>query len=126
MIAADTSSLSAYFQGAERRDTKLVDAAFASGELRLPPVVLTELLSDPNKTRAAELENVLVGIGILTLTAGYWHRAGLTRRAILSRKLKCKTADALVAQACIDHNIALITHDPDFRHFEKYCGLKLA
>ena|ERR1700733_11186586 len=126
MIAADTSSLSAYFQGVDRWDTKLIETAFAAGDLRLPPVVLTELLSDPDPTRRTELENVLVGIGILTLTGGFWHRAGLARRQILSRKLKCKTADALVAQACIDHNIALIAHDPDFRHFEKYCGLKLA
>ena len=126
MIAADTSSLSAYFQGVDRWDTKLIDAALSAGELRLPPVVLSELLSDPKPTPRPDLEDVLVGIGILTLTAGYWHRAGLSRRRILSHKLKCKTADALIAQACVDHNIALIAHDPDFRHFEKYCGLKLA
>jgi predicted nucleic acid-binding protein len=126
MIAADSSSLSAYFQGIERRDTTLIDAAFAAGDLRLPPAVLTELLSDPSPTHRADFEQVLSGIGILAITIGYWHRAGLARRKILSLKLKCRTADALIAQSCMDHGVSLVAHDPDFRHFEKHCGLKLA
>jgi len=32
----------------------------------------------------------------------------------------------LIAQACIDNDVALITRDADFRHFAKHCGLKLA
>ena len=27
---------------------------------------------------------------------------------------------------CVDHDVALITRDTDFRHFVRHCGLKLA
>jgi predicted nucleic acid-binding protein len=40
--------------------------------------------------------------------------------------LKAKVADALIAQSCIDHDVALITRDRGFRHFAKHCGLRLA
>jgi predicted nucleic acid-binding protein len=45
---------------------------------------------------------------------------------LLGKGLKARLGDALVAQACIDHNIPLIARDGDFRHFVKHCGLKLA
>jgi predicted nucleic acid-binding protein len=57
---------------------------------------------------------------------GYWQRAGESRRALKTHKLKARIADALIAQSCIDHDVALITRDVDFRHFAKHCGLKLA
>jgi predicted nucleic acid-binding protein len=126
MIAAETSSLSAYFQGLEGADTALIDAALAAGDLRLPPVVVMELLSDPSPSRKTELHDVIASIETLAVLDDYWQRAGATRRMILSHKRKCKIADALVAQSCIDHDIPLITRDNDFRHFQKLCGLKLA
>jgi predicted nucleic acid-binding protein len=43
-----------------------------------------------------------------------------------AKRLKAKVADTLIAQSCIDHDVALITRDGDFRHFAKHCGLKLA
>jgi len=33
-------------------------------------------------------------------------------------------ANALIAQSCLDHNVALVTNDRDFRHFEEH-GLVL-
>jgi aspartate aminotransferase len=62
----------------------------------------------------------------LELKDGFWVRAGHARRLLRTRNLKAKIADALIAQACIDNDVALITRDSDFRHFAKYCGLKLA
>jgi predicted nucleic acid-binding protein len=44
----------------------------------------------------------------------------------MRKGLKAAVADALIAQSCIDNDVALITRDPDFRHFAKHCGLKLA
>jgi predicted nucleic acid-binding protein len=34
--------------------------------------------------------------------------------------------DTLIAQSCIDHDVALIARDEDFRHFAEHCGLRLA
>jgi len=124
MIATDTSSLVAYVHGATGEDVEKFDTAFAAGELVLPPVVLTAILSDP--VSAKMLRVSLAQIEILELTAGFWSRAGETRLTLKQRGLRAKIADALIAQSCIDHDVALITRDADFRHFAKYCGLNLA
>ena len=124
MIAADTSSLIAYFAGAMGQDVKAIDAAMADGTLKLPPVVITELLSGV-KSRAT-VEAGLIEAPMLDILPGYWQRAGVTRALLLEKGIKAKIPDALIAQSCIDHDAALITRDTDFRHFAKHCGLRLA
>jgi hypothetical protein len=124
MIAADTSSLSAFLKGEKGKDIDRLSAAFTAGELVVPPVVLTEILSDPEagKSIDAHMPNLLT----LEIRDGYWVRAGHTRRMLKMRNYNAKVAGALIAQACIDNDVALITRDADFRHFAKHCGLKLA
>lgn len=89
----------------------------------MPPIVLSEALSSP----AVEQEFVLfvLSLPLIDLDDGYWKRAGDLRRNVLSDGNKAKLADVLIAQACIDRGVALITHDADFRHFVP-AGLKLA
>lgn len=124
MIASDASSLVAYLQGLSGNDVNLLDGIIVSGQLVLPPIVVTEVLSGANSARA--LRATLPKIEQLAISDGYWERAGDMRRLLKQNGLKAKTADALIAQSCIDHNVPLITRDADFRHFEKYCGLTLA
>jgi predicted nucleic acid-binding protein len=124
MIAADTSSFSAYLKGEKGRDVDRVGEALAAADLLLPPVVVTELLSDPEAAKLIDAQ--IVNLATLELKDGFWVRAGHARRLLLTRNLKAKIAGALIAQACIDNDVALITRDSDFRHFAKYCGLKLA
>jgi predicted nucleic acid-binding protein len=124
VIAADTSSLVAYFSGRDGSDVERIHDALDAGELRISPVAFAELLSDP-KT-ATELETVVAEWRQLDITQGYWLRAARTRARLLNLKLKPKLPDTFIAQSAIDYNIALITRDSDFRHFAKHCGLKLA
>lgn len=124
MIAADTSSLVAYLAGERGADTKHIDDALAAYALVLPPVVLTEILSDP--ANAESIRPHLNEVPLLDPTTGYWERAGSSRSSLRRLGLKAKLGDALIAQCCIDNDVALITRDGDFRHFEKHCGLKLA
>jgi predicted nucleic acid-binding protein len=124
MIAADTSSISAYFTGESGADVQLLDAVLQNGLLRLPPVVLTELLSDPGSQSA--LASFLAQFKFLEITEGYWERAGKSRRRLANIGLKVKVADALIAQSCIDYDVSLITRDTDFRRFAKHCSLRLA
>jgi predicted nucleic acid-binding protein len=63
---------------------------------------------------------------LLELSEGFWERAAASRAIILKRKLRARLADTLIAQACIDNDVALITRDHDFRHFATHCGLRLA
>lgn len=124
MIAADTSSMVAYLSGQSGEDVQRVVAALTGGELVLPPAVVTEILSGTDAP--SDLEADLADLISVPLGEGYWTRAGLTRRKLHKNGLKAKVADALIAQFCIDNDLALITRDRDFRHFARHCGLKLA
>jgi hypothetical protein len=124
MIAADTSSLVAYFAGQTGPDVEQLAAAMSAGDLVLPPVVVTETMTDPAAAKLLDTE--IPNLAILEIKDGFWIRAGLARRTLKLRGFKAKVGDALIAQSCIDHDVALITRDRDFRHFARHCGLKLA
>jgi len=124
MIAADTSSLVAYFAGQRGPDVERVQAALDGGDLCISPIVFTELLCDPRSS--ARLEALVTDWRQLEIIEGYWLRAARSRALLLSRGLHPKLPDTLIAQSCIDHDVALIERDDGFRHFAKHCGLKLA
>jgi predicted nucleic acid-binding protein len=121
MMAADTSSLVSFLNDESGQDVMQVLQAIESGQLVLPPVVVTEVSSG-----APGLETILPNIALLGVLDGYWQRAGAARRLLHDKGLKARLGDALIAQSCIDHGVPLITRDDDFRHFARYCGLKLA
>jgi predicted nucleic acid-binding protein len=123
VIAADTSSLIAFFEGESGADTSLVDEALNAKRLVLPPVVLSEILSDPKLPK--DFLKAILQIPLLEIKEGYWVRSGLARAKVLSRGRKARVADALIAQACIDEDVPLITRDKDFRSFASSLNLKL-
>ena len=122
MIAIDTSSMARALDGILDSDTRAVREAVQTRVGYFPPIVLTELLSNPLLADEARVE--LLQIPLLEIREGYWQRAGMLRLDLRSRGLKAKLADVLVAQSCIDHDVPLITYDRDFRHFSR-AGLKL-
>jgi len=124
MMAVDSSTIVAYFDNETGADVHLFDANLLAGQIVLPPVVLSEVLSDP--TLPAKHAALVQQLPVLDTLNGYWIRAGQLRASILARNLRARLADTLIAQSCLDHNVALIRRDPDFRHFARYCGLKLA
>lgn len=122
MIAADTSTFSAYLSGEAGTDVEALDEALQTNQVVLPPVVLTELLSEP-KLPPAVAESIRQ-IPLLDIVEGYWDRAGTLRAKILAAGLKSRLPDLLIVQSCIDHRLHLITRDPDFRHYVRFGGLK--
>jgi predicted nucleic acid-binding protein len=124
VIATDTSSLSAFLARNPGPDVDIVRAHLRAGDLVLPPVTLTEALSSPLIT--AEAMALLLTLPLLAETDGCWERAGGARRLLRSKGLRARLGDALIAQACVDANVPLITRDSDFRHYAAHCGLRLA
>lgn len=124
MIAADTSSLIAFFTGDAGEDVEQVDAALAASQLCLPAPVLSELLSNPRLGR--DVVDELTDLPLLEPTPGFWYRAGILRSRLLAKRRKARLADALIAQLCLDHEVRLITRDRDFRAFAAGAGLDLA
>lgn len=123
MIAVDTSSLRRYLEGKSGKDVELVALALETRQLVLPPVVLTEILSEPTLQRPTI--EAISGIPTLEIDDEFWTRAGRLRSRLLAKGRKAKIADALVAQSCLDHRVPLISNDRDFRNFEE-AGLMLA
>ncbi len=124
MIAIDSSSLIAYLGGDQGRDVEAIEFALMERQACLPPVVLTEIGSDPKLS-----QRIMASLGqipLLELTAGYWERAAVLRASILARRMKAPLADVLIAQSCIDHDVYLVTRDADFGRFVQFGGLKLA
>lgn len=123
MVALDTSSVIAYLAGEQGADVGAVDVALENEQGILPPVVATELLSGREvHGRAAA---IILSVPQLAILDGYWERAGHLRAGLRRRGLKAELADTLIAQSCIDHGIALVTRDQDFRHFARHAGLRL-
>ncbi len=124
MIAVDTSAWIDYLSRDRDSETsRQVDDALTDKLAVLPPVVLSELVSDPKLPES--LRDYFVQFPLLETTDGYWERTGMLRAEVLKRGRKARLADALIAQTCIDHDIGLITCDADFRSFAKYGNLKL-
>ncbi|MBW2268851.1 MAG: PIN domain-containing protein [Deltaproteobacteria bacterium] len=126
MIAVDTSSWIAFFSDRDSPgdDTALVESALADHQACLPPVVLTELLSDPKLPRA--LASLFLQLPLLESEPGFWERAGRLRAKLVTRRRRARLADTLIAQSCLDHGVRLVTRDDDFRHYARLGGLRLA
>lgn len=124
MIAADSSTLIAYIQGDGGADVDAFDAGLIAGTLCLPPVVLTEVLCQPGLP--ARHRDLVLRLPRLDVLPDYWTRVAAIRATLIEKRLRARLADALIAQACLDHDVALISRDRDFRHFAEHCGLKLA
>ena len=122
MIATDTSSLVAFFEGMKGPDIDAVREGFRTKQIILPPVVLSEALS--MKTLPDEVAGILKSIELLEITVGYWMRVGELKRSLLLLGRKARLADTMIAQSCMDHRTPLITRDCDFSCFTKF-DLKL-
>ncbi|HVA78209.1 MAG TPA: hypothetical protein VNF27_09950 [Candidatus Binataceae bacterium] len=87
MTALDTSSMIAFLSGERGANVNAVEAALALRQAVFPPVVVTELLSDPATHH--ELADLIRAVPMLEVFDGYWV-LGTCRRA--SRKAATRSA----------------------------------
>jgi hypothetical protein len=123
MIAADTSTWIAFFEGDSGDDVRLLDGALGDRQVLMVPAVLTELLSDSQLP--ASVAESLKELPMMEIEAGYWQRAGELRAKVLAKGRRARMGDALIAQSCVDQGIPLLTRDQDFRAFAETAGLNL-
>jgi predicted nucleic acid-binding protein len=124
VIAVDTSTWIAFFEGAGGADVEWLDRALGEKQVVMAPAVLTQMLSDPKLP--AEVSRTLSDLPLIDMEPGYWQRAGELRAKVLRRRRKARLGDALIAQSCIDRAIPLLTRDRDFRAFAVAAGVDLA
>lgn len=124
MIAADTSTWIAFFEGDGGEDVQLLDKALGDRQVLMVPAVLTELLSDPQLS--ANAAGSLKELPMMEIESEYWTRAGELRAKVLAKGRRARLGDALIAQSCLDHRVQLLARDRDFRAFAETAGLDLA
>ncbi len=123
MLAVDTSVLIPFIEIREGPDIERFRKAICGRNLYIPPPVLAEILSDPRFPYSKRQD--VREYPLMPLLDGFWERAGLTRAELISRGLRPKLPDTLIAQCCLDHDAALLTRDAGFKPFVEHCGLKL-
>ena len=123
MIAADTSTWIAFFEGDAGTDVKTLDKSLETRQVLMAPPVLTELLSDPKIT--AEVSTLLSELPLIEIHPGFWNRAGALRASVLAKGRKARFGDSLIAQSCLDAGVALLTRDRDFRVFAETASLDI-
>jgi predicted nucleic acid-binding protein len=97
VIAADTSTWIAFFQGETGADIELLDQALRDRQVVMVPVVLTELLSEPKLS--AEVAKTLSQLPLMDIDAGYWQRAGQLQAKVLAKRRKARLGDVLSHKA---------------------------
>ncbi len=123
MITADTSTWVAFLDGPSGEDVLLLKKTLQAHQLSMLPVVLTELLSDPNLPPAVAAS--LMDLPLIEVESGFWQRAGALRAKVLAKRRRARLADSLIAQLCLDASLSLITRDRDFRSFAELSSLNL-
>jgi len=123
MIAADASTWVAFLEGGAGADARRLDKALEDRQVVMVPVVLTELLSDPELP--SSVTDTLSDVPLIEIGTGYWQRAGALRAKVLAKRRKARLGDALIAQSCIDHGIPLLTRDRDFQAFAEAANFHL-
>jgi predicted nucleic acid-binding protein len=123
MIAADTSTWIAFFQGDAGKDVEMLDHSLESRQMLMAPPVLTELLSDPKIS--SKVANTLSELPLIEIQPGFWNRAGALRASVLAKRRKARLGDALIAQTCLDSGIPLLTRDRDFRAFAEAASVDI-
>lgn len=123
MIAVDTSTLLAFLRGEKGGDVSAMMSALRHGEIALPPLVLTKLLSEES------LDDLLVekvsSLPVIETGEGYWTRAGQLRAGLRAKGVKAKLPETLIVQSCLDHDIGFITRDKAYAPYAEHCGLRL-
>ena len=123
VIAADTSTWVAFLRGGKGPGVELLDLALRDQQVVMPPIVLTELLGDPQLP--PDVASTLCEVPLVEISAGYWQRAGELRARVLAARRKGRLGGALIAQSCLGRGIPLVTRDRDFKVFAAAAALDI-
>jgi predicted nucleic acid-binding protein len=124
LIAVDACVVISFLAGEATPEVERLAALLSNAEAILAPSTVTELLSDPKGGPGVAL--LVDQLRTIEIEDGYWARAGVLRANVRRGGRKAALGDALLAQACLDADLPLLTADGDFKAFAEFSGLKLA
>jgi len=126
VIQVDTSVWIGYFNGVESRETNMLDASLANGDVAIGDIIFLEILQgfrsdkDYDKARKAlgSLDQYEMFGHSMVMKCADNYRA-LRKKGITIRK----TADIIIATFCIENEFPLLFSDRDFMPFVKHLDL---
>jgi len=124
VVVVDSSAWIEFFRG---REFPLLEEALAEGRVRVPPLVVAELVSGAT-TRGDTLrvEDLARTLDLVPTPREHWIRVGALRRRLRAAGLSVSTPDAHVAQCALDMAGILLATDAVFRRIAGTARLKLA
>ena len=127
MILVDSSVWIDYFSGNSSPETDLLDGVLGVSAVAIGDLILVEVLQgfrhDKDYKTAKRLLGELttfelLGTTMAVKTADNFRK--LRKKGITIRK----TADVIIASFCIEHSLALLFSDKDFKPFVEHLGLR--
>ena len=127
MIFVDSSAWISYFNGTSDPVAAHLGAALdADQSVCVIDLVVTEVLQGFRQDREFELaRRTLAGVQRLALSHACYVDAARLYRRLRLRGLTPTTIDCVIAQACLDARVALLTKDADFGDIARHTRLKL-
>lgn len=113
---------------ADHAAVQLLRKALLDGDtIVIAGIVLQELLQGFHgpKDQARIIERLQV-LPFLNPTRDTHIQAAALRNTCRRKGVQLGTIDALIAQLCIEHDLALLTADKDFTHAARFAPLRLA
>ena len=130
-LVVDTSVWSLVLRRAHVTETHPLVRAFrrhieAGDEIVLGGSILQEILDGLRERRDLErLVRYLAPFPLLALERGTYVAAAELRQRCRSRGIQAGPIDCLIAAACIEHGLPLLTADQDFLRIAKHSDLML-
>lgn len=123
-VVVDTSVWIDYFAGLA---IPPLDHALEQGTVKLPPVVVAELVSGAHRPHErSALIGFLEELPLCEDARDHWIRVGELRRRCREKGLSISTPDAHVAQCALDADALLFSRDSIFQKVARHTTLKLA
>lgn len=129
MIVVDSSVWIDFFNGTRSPATDTLDSLLGVELLVVGDLILAEVLQGFRKD--SEYRTALRLLGSLDVVPMLGHanaiRCAENYRSLRKRGVTVtKTIDVIIATYCIEHDMALLFDDADFRPFVKLLGLRVA
>ena len=122
-VVVDSSAWIEFFRG---REIPRLEEALAEGRVRIPPLVVAELVSGATtRGDARRVEDLARTLDLVPTPREHWIRAGALRRRLRAAGLSVSTQDAHVAQCALDMGGILLATDAVFRRIAGVARLRV-
>ncbi len=128
MMIVDSNTWGDFFNGADSPHVQRLDVALEQEEdIAVIPIIVTEVLQGfRTESGFKQARELLVSLPIIHPAMDCYVRAARLFRSMRRKGITVRGAvDCIIAQACLDAEIQLLSPDADFEHIARNTPLRL-